>query len=178
MQCWNFVSQSQCEAAGCGWQDSYGFGWCDFAPVTTSGPSMTCSEYANQLSCPTDRCQWTTSSASTTPFVSTTRQPSTTAGITRASTTSSQASGQTHVVSWGLDVSQASIAIDVGDTVEWTWDQGGVHDLVAGLRTAPDTTMFASQLYASPTCLVNGYGWWCFSFLFVCRALLKWILRH
>jgi hypothetical protein len=28
-QCWNFVSQTECETAGCGWQESYGFGWCD-----------------------------------------------------------------------------------------------------------------------------------------------------
>ena len=32
------------------------------------------------------------------------------------------AAGQTHVVSWGLDVSQASITINVGDTVQYVHD--------------------------------------------------------
>jgi hypothetical protein len=36
----------------------------------------------------------------------------------RPVTTTASGGGQTHIVSWGLDVSQASITINQGDTVE------------------------------------------------------------
>jgi hypothetical protein len=43
-------------------------------------------------------------------------EPDTTAA--RPVTTTASGGGQTHIVSWGLDVSQASITINQGDTVE------------------------------------------------------------
>eukprot|EP00928_Gymnodinium_smaydae_P036423 TRINITY_DN25464_c0_g1_i1.p1 TRINITY_DN25464_c0_g1~~TRINITY_DN25464_c0_g1_i1.p1 ORF type:complete len:222 (-),score=4.58 TRINITY_DN25464_c0_g1_i1:301-885(-) len=49
-----------------------------------------------------------------------------------------------HRISWGFDVSQASITVYVGDSVTWVWDQYGWHNIVSGLRTNPTSDFVAS----------------------------------
>ena len=45
VECWNVMSETECNAAsGCAWQDSYGFGWCDYGTTpsaTGTGPATT-----------------------------------------------------------------------------------------------------------------------------------------
>lgn len=62
-------------------------------------------------------------------------------------------SGAMHDVSWGFNVSNASITITAGDTVRWNFDQtpAGVHNLMSGLRSAP-TAEFSCPYASSGSC--------------------------
>lgn len=69
------------------------------------------------------------------------------------STTSTASPGTIHQVSWGFDISNASIIIAPGDTVQWNWDQSpaGYHNLVSGTRESP-TAQFSCPYATSGSC--------------------------
>ena len=58
-----------------------------------------------------------------------------------------------HALQWGFDVSIASLTVDVGDTVTWTWvpeTLGAVdHDIVSGTRAGGFDGNFRSALQSS-----------------------------
>jgi len=51
-----------------------------------------------------------------------------------------------HRISWGFDVSQATISISTGDTVTWVWDQSGTHNIVSGERATPNNDFTAPYM--------------------------------
>ena len=66
-------------------------------------------------------------------------------------TTSTATPSTVHQVSWGFDVSGASITIAPGDTVQWNWDQSGHHNIVSGTRSSP-TVEFSCPFASSGSC--------------------------
>jgi plastocyanin len=66
-------------------------------------------------------------------------------------TTTTVTPGTVHQVSWGYDVSAASITIAAGDTVQWNWDQSsapGFHNLESGTRASPTLEFSCPYQYA------------------------------
>jgi plastocyanin len=62
--------------------------------------------------------------------------------------------GAVHQVSWGFNLSAASITINEGDTISWNFDQTPVatHNLMSGTRVSP-TSEFDCPYTASGSCV-------------------------
>lgn len=110
------------------------------APTTGTPTTATPTEAPTTAAPTTDSPTSAAPTEAPTTAAPTTGTPTTASPTTNAPTT---ASPTVHYVSWGLDVSEASLTITVGDTVVWQWDQGGSHNLVSGTRDSP-TTDFGS----------------------------------